>query len=53
MSTDSYIHKKSRPLQIYAIIFIIVLYVPVLFIPLFSFNDSIYVRFPLEGFTLK
>jgi spermidine/putrescine transport system permease protein len=30
-----------------------VLYVPVLFLPLFSFNDSIYVRFPLEGFTLQ
>ncbi len=29
------------------------LYVPVLFLPLFSFNDSIYVRFPLEGFTLQ
>ena len=53
MSTGSYIRKRSRPLQVYAIIFIIVLYVPVLFIPLFSFNDSIYVRFPLEGFTLK
>lgn len=53
MSSGSYIGRQSRPLQIYAVIFLIVLYVPVLFIPLFSFNDSIYVRFPLEGFTLK
>ncbi|MEI4263818.1 ABC transporter permease [Roseovarius sp. D0-M9] len=34
-------------------IFLIVLYVPVLFLPLFSFNDSIYVKFPLTGFTLE
>jgi len=49
----TYIKRPNRPLQFYAIIFLIVLYVPVLFIPLFSFNDSIYVRFPLEGLTLQ
>lgn len=53
MSSKSYINKANRPLQLYAIIFLIVLYVPVLFLPLFSFNDSIYVKFPLEGFTLQ
>lgn len=51
MSKGSYISRPNRPLQIYAVIFLIVLYTPVLFIPLFSFNDSIYVRFPLTGFT--
>ncbi|WP_371223129.1 ABC transporter permease [Roseovarius sp. 2305UL8-3] len=51
--SDSYINKPNRPLQLYAIIFLIFLYVPVLFLPLFSFNDSIYVRFPMEGFTLQ
>ncbi|NIA69356.1 ABC transporter permease [Pelagibius litoralis] len=51
MSDVSYIRRPNRLLQIYACIFLIVLYVPVLFIPLFSFNDSIYVRFPLQGFT--
>ncbi len=29
------------------------LYVPVLLLPLFSFNDNIYVTLPLKGFTLK
>ncbi|MEM9061086.1 MAG: ABC transporter permease [Pseudomonadota bacterium] len=51
MSAVSYIQRPSRPLQIYACIFLVVLYTPVLFIPLFSFNDSIYVKFPLQGFT--
>ncbi len=51
--SESYINKPNRPLQLYAIIFLIVLYVPVLFLPLFSFNDSIYVKFPLEGFTFQ
>jgi len=49
----SYINRPNRPLQVYAVIFLIFLYVPVLFLPLFSFNDSIYVRFPIEGFTVK
>ncbi|MEM7522313.1 MAG: ABC transporter permease [Pseudomonadota bacterium] len=51
MSDVSYISRPNRPLQIYACVFLFVLYTPVLFIPLFSFNDSIYVRFPLQGFT--
>lgn len=53
MKSDSYIRRPNRPLQLYAAIFLIVLYVPVLFLPLFSFNDSIYVKFPLTGFTLN
>lgn len=53
MRVESYIRKPNRPLQLYAVIFLIVLYVPVLFLPLFSFNDSLYVRFPLEGFTTQ
>ncbi|MEI4261306.1 ABC transporter permease [Roseovarius sp. D0-M9] len=51
MSKGSYISRPNRTLQIYACIFLVVLYTPVLFIPLFSFNASIYVRFPLSGFT--
>lgn len=53
MSSQSHMRRPNRPLQIYAAIFLIVLYVPVLFLPLFSFNDSIYVKFPLNGFTTK
>ncbi|MGH6720199.1 MAG: ABC transporter permease, partial [Alphaproteobacteria bacterium] len=37
----------------YAVWYILFLYVPPLFLPLFSFNDSIYVAFPLKGFTFK
>ncbi len=51
MSEKSYINRPNRPLQVYAVLFLIFLYVPVLFLPLFSFNDSLYVRFPLQGFT--
>ncbi len=53
MSEGTYIKRPNRMLQVYAVIFLVVLYVPVLFIPLFSFNDSIYVRFPLKGVTLQ
>ncbi|MFQ5621893.1 MAG: ABC transporter permease [Paracoccaceae bacterium] len=53
MSSTSYIRRPNRPLQVYAILFLVVLYVPVLFLPLFSFNDSLYVKFPLQGFTYK
>ncbi|WP_272005351.1 ABC transporter permease [Roseovarius sp. ZX-A-9] len=53
MSDLSYIKRPNRPLQIYAILFLVVLYLPVLFIPLFSFNDSVYVKFPLTGLTTK
>ena len=51
MSNISYINRPNRALSIYAYTFLVLLYLPILFIPLFSFNDSIYVRFPLEGFT--
>ncbi len=37
----------------YSILYLAFLYVPVLFLPLFSFNDGIYVAFPLQGFTVK
>ena len=38
---------------VYAVIYLTFIYLPVLFLPLFSFNDSIYVAFPLKGFTLE
>ena len=34
-------------------LYIFVLYAPVLLIPLFSFNDSIYMNFPMKAFTTK
>jgi spermidine/putrescine transport system permease protein len=49
----SYIARRNRPLLVYAIVYLAFLYIPVLFLPLFSFNDAIYIAFPLKGFTLK
>ncbi len=37
----------------YAVAYLVFLYLPVLFLPLFSFNDGTIVAFPLKGFTLK
>jgi spermidine/putrescine transport system permease protein len=46
-------YQPNRPLAIYATIFAVVLYLPILFIPIFSFNSGVYVKFPLVGFTLN
>lgn len=40
-------------LFIYAVLYLIFLYGPALLLPLFSFNDSIYIAFPLKGFTFE
>jgi len=40
-------------LVMFAIAYLLFLYVPVLFLPVFSFNDSIFIAFPLKGFTTK
>ena len=40
-------------LAIYAVLYLAFLYVPVLLLPLFSFNDSVFIAFPLSGFTTK
>ena len=51
MRTGGYIDQPNPLLRVYAIAFMLFLYVPILFIPLFSFNSAIYVRFPLEELT--
>ncbi len=53
MKSVAYIERPSRPLRTYAFLFLAFLYVPVLFLPLFSFNDSLYITFPLKEFTTK
>jgi spermidine/putrescine transport system permease protein len=53
MKATSYLQRPNRALQVYAIVFLVVLYLPILLIPLFSFNDAIYVRFPLRSFTTQ
>jgi len=40
-------------LAIYALAYLAFLYAPVLLLPLFSFNDSAFIAFPLSGFTTK
>ena len=40
-------------LRSYTIAYLIFIYLPVFFLPLFSFNDGIYVAFPMKGFTLR
>lgn len=37
----------------YSLLYTLFLYAPLMFMVIFSFNDSIYVAFPLQGFTLK
>ncbi len=37
----------------YAVLYLAFLYVPVAFLPLFSFNDSVFIAFPLSGFTTQ
>ncbi len=44
---------KFGSLGVYAVAYLAFVYIPVLFLPLFSFNDSIYIKFPMEGFTLQ
>lgn len=53
MSAGSYINRPNRVLRLYAAVFLIVLYAPVLFLPAFSVNDSLYAKFPFQGFTWK
>ena len=43
----------GRWLGFYVFAYLVFLYLPVLLIPLFSFNDSIQAAFPLQGFTLQ
>jgi spermidine/putrescine transport system permease protein len=43
--------RRLSALGIYACLYLIFLYAPVLMLPLFSFNNATYVAFPLHGFT--
>ncbi len=40
-------------LRIYAVIYLIFLYLPVVLLPLFAFNASAIVAFPLQGFSIE
>lgn len=43
---------RGRGLRAYAIAYLAFLYGPVLLLPVFAFNDSAIIAFPLKGFTL-
>ncbi len=45
--------KRSIPGTVYFIVMIIFLYLPVVVLMVFSFNDSIILAFPFKGFTLE
>ncbi len=44
--------QKNKTLYVYVVIYFAFLYVPVMFLPISSFNDGIHMAFPLKGFTL-
>jgi spermidine/putrescine transport system permease protein len=44
---------KGGWLGVYAIGYLIFLYAPIILLPLFAFNDSTIIAFPLDGFTTK
>lgn len=44
---------KPDLLTLYALLFVVFLYAPVMLMPLFSLNDGTFATFPLKGFTLR
>jgi spermidine/putrescine transport system permease protein len=52
MSARADTNSDGRWLGLYVLGYLVFLYLPVLLIPLFSFNNSIQAAFPLQGFTL-
>jgi spermidine/putrescine transport system permease protein len=45
--------KSARWQKSYTIAYLVFIYLPVLLLPVFSFNDAIYVAFPMKGLTLE
>lgn len=52
MKDTPYISRPNRPLALYALVFLLFIYLPLLVIPVFSFNSGLYARFPLQDFTI-
>jgi spermidine/putrescine transport system permease protein len=53
MSVRSTAARGGAGLAVYAVLYLAFLYVPVLLLPLFSFNNSLFIAFPLSGFTTE
>ncbi len=45
--------RGSRTLFVYALLYVAFLYGPVVLLPIFSLNNSVFVAFPLSGFTTR
>lgn len=45
--------RRPRGLTIYAIAYLIFLYAPIILLPMFAFNASTIIAFPLQGFTTE
>ena len=45
--------RKGRGLFVYAALYLVFLYAPIILLPLFAFNDSSIIAFPLSGFTTE
>lgn len=44
---------KGKGLFAYAMLYLLFLYAPIILLPIFAFNDSSIIAFPLQGFTTK
>jgi spermidine/putrescine transport system permease protein len=44
---------KARPLVLFTILYLLVLYAPIALLPIFAFNDGTVIAFPLQGFTFE
>jgi spermidine/putrescine transport system permease protein len=45
--------RRPGALAVYAVVYLLFLYAPVVLLPLFAFNDSTIIAFPLTGFTTR
>lgn len=45
--------RQGRALGIYAVLYLIFLYAPIFLLPIFAFNNSTIIAFPLSGFTTQ
>lgn len=42
---------RLSPLAIFAVLYLVFLYAPIILLPIFAFNDGTVIAFPLQGFT--
>jgi spermidine/putrescine transport system permease protein len=51
--SKAFVKSGSGWLRGYTIVYLVFIYLPILLLPVFSFNAGIYVAFPMSGFTLQ